>query len=161
MAAIISMSAPANLKATFVGKAVPQAASARVAFSRGMVCVNTMKRSSASIPDVAQFQRNAKDTGSTEVQIALLTSRVVNLTSHLQTHKKDYATQRGLLQALGKRKALLNYLYKNDSAKYTEVVTTLNIRDRRGREHVPDNVPKPSSAPRLRTPRRPPDTRAG
>uniref|UniRef100_A0A7S0QTC9 30S ribosomal protein S15 n=1 Tax=Pyramimonas obovata TaxID=1411642 RepID=A0A7S0QTC9_9CHLO len=131
MAAIMSLSASSNLKAAFVGKAVSQTAPTRAVFPRKMVIVNTSKKSSASIADVAQFQRKGADTGSTEVQIALLTSRVVNLTAHLKVHKKDYSTQRGLLQVLGQRKRLLDYLFKTNSTKYAEVVSTLGIRDKR------------------------------
>ena len=69
-----------------------------------------------------------KDTGSSEVQIALLTQRINELTEHLKVHKKDNHSRRGLLQMVGKRRNLLNYLAKNDLPKYREVVEKLNLR---------------------------------
>eukprot|EP00238_Polyblepharides_amylifera_P001015 CAMPEP_0196570776 /NCGR_PEP_ID=MMETSP1081-20130531/945_1 /TAXON_ID=36882 /ORGANISM="Pyramimonas amylifera, Strain CCMP720" /LENGTH=153 /DNA_ID=CAMNT_0041887417 /DNA_START=70 /DNA_END=531 /DNA_ORIENTATION=- len=90
--------------------------------------VATTKLSSASISDVAQFQRSDKDTGSPEVQIALCTSRIVSLTEHLKINRKDYSTQRGLLKVLGQRKRLLRYLQKSNKAAYDNIVEKLNIR---------------------------------
>ena len=72
--------------------------------------------------------RDEKDTGSSEVQIALLTERINELTEHLKVHKKDNHSRRGLLQMVGKRRNLLNYLSKNDLPKYREVVEKLNLR---------------------------------
>lgn len=68
------------------------------------------------------------DTGSPEVQIALLTERINHLTEHLQTHKKDHHSRRGLLKMVGKRRGLLNYLMKKDIERYREVIKTLNLR---------------------------------
>ena len=77
---------------------------------------------------IKNFGRDEKDTGSSEVQIALLTERINELTEHLKVHKKDNHSRRGLLQMVGKRRNLLNYLSKNDIAKYREVVEKLNLR---------------------------------
>lgn len=77
---------------------------------------------------IKNFGRDEKDTGSSEVQIALLTERINELTEHLKVHKKDNHSRRGLLQMVGKRRNLLNYLAKNDLPKYREVVEKLNLR---------------------------------
>ena len=77
---------------------------------------------------IKNFGRDKKDTGSSEVQIALLTERINELTEHLKVHKKDNHSRRGLLQMVGKRRNLLNYLSKNDLPKYREVVEKLNLR---------------------------------
>jgi small subunit ribosomal protein S15 len=68
------------------------------------------------------------DTGSPEVQIALLTERINHLTEHLQIHKKDHHSRRGLLKMVGKRRGLLNYLKKKDIERYREVISSLNLR---------------------------------
>lgn len=68
------------------------------------------------------------DTGSPEVQIALLTERIKNLTEHLKANKKDFHSRRGLQQMVGKRKNLLNYLSKKDIARYRAIVEKLSIR---------------------------------
>ena len=77
---------------------------------------------------IKNFGRDEKDTGSSDVQIALLTERINELTEHLKVHKKDNHSRRGLLQMVGKRRNLLNYLSKNDLPKYREVVEKLNLR---------------------------------
>jgi len=77
---------------------------------------------------IKNFGRDEKDTGSSEVQIALLTQRINELTEHLKVHKKDNHSRRGLLQMVGKRRNLLNYLAKNDLPKYREIVEKLNLR---------------------------------
>ena len=77
---------------------------------------------------IKTFGRDEKDTGSSEVQIALLTERINELTEHLKVHKKDNHSRRGLLQMVGKRRTLLNYLSKNDLPKYREIVEKLNLR---------------------------------
>ena len=77
---------------------------------------------------IKNFGRDEKDTGSSEVQIALLTERINELTEHLKVHKKDNHSRRGLLQMVVKRRNLLNYLSKNDLPKYREVVEKLNLR---------------------------------
>ena len=77
---------------------------------------------------IKKFGRDEKDTGWSEVQIALLTERINELTEHLKVHKKDNHSRRGLLQMVGKRRNLLNYLSKNDLPKYREIVEKLNLR---------------------------------
>lgn len=74
------------------------------------------------------YARADKDTGSVEVQVALLTERINELTEHLKVHKKDNHSRRGLLQMVGKRRNLLNYLAKKDLPKYREIVEKLNLR---------------------------------
>ena len=77
---------------------------------------------------IAKFARKEGDTGSTEVQIALLTARISALTEHLKNHPKDNHTRRGLLKLVGKRKGLLNYLEKTDLEKFRELKNELGIR---------------------------------
>lgn len=77
---------------------------------------------------INSFKRDENDTGSSEVQIALLTERINELTEHLKVHKKDNHSRRGLLQMVGKRRNLLNYLAKKDLEKYREIVEKLNLR---------------------------------
>ena len=73
-------------------------------------------------------QTHETDTGSTEVQIALLTERINTLSAHLKSHKKDYSSTRGLLQIIGRRKRLLGYLKRKDIKKYQELIQRLGIR---------------------------------
>nr|CAJ71279.1 strongly similar to 30S ribosomal protein S15 [Candidatus Kuenenia stuttgartiensis] len=68
------------------------------------------------------------DTGSSEVQIALLTGRINHLTGHLKVHKKDHASRRGLLQMVGNRSALLNYLSRTDRERYKKLINKLGLR---------------------------------
>jgi len=77
---------------------------------------------------IAQYKRGENDTGSTEVQVALLTQRIRDLTEHLKIHKKDHHTRRGLLQMVGQRRRLLNYLKKSDIERYRKVIADLQIR---------------------------------
>jgi len=77
---------------------------------------------------ITQFRIHESDTGSPEVQIALLTERINYLTGHLQTHKKDHHSRRGLLKMVGQRRALLNYLKKIDTARYLIILEKLNLR---------------------------------
>ena len=74
------------------------------------------------------YKRDEKDTGSPEVQIALLTERINELTEHLKVHKKDNHSRRGLLKMVGKRRNLLNYLAKKDEEAYKELVKKLGLR---------------------------------
>lgn len=71
---------------------------------------------------------NDKDTGSAEVQIAMLTKRITELTEHFRSHKKDHHSRRGLLKMVGQRRRLLNYLTKNDIEKYRDIISRLGIR---------------------------------
>ena len=77
---------------------------------------------------VKEFGKDVKNTGSTEVQIAILTDEINNLTEHLKENKHDYHSKRGLLMKVGKRRSLLNYLLKNDVKRYREVVSSLGLR---------------------------------
>ena len=77
---------------------------------------------------IATYRRDEKDTGSPEVQIALLTERINELTEHLKVHKKDNHSRRGLFKMIGKRRNLLNYLAKKDLPRYREIVKQLNLR---------------------------------
>ena len=74
------------------------------------------------------YKRDEKDTGSPEVQIALLTERINELTEHLKVHKKDNHSRRGLLKMVGKRRNLLNYLVKKDVNRYSAIVEKLGLR---------------------------------
>ncbi len=77
---------------------------------------------------INEFKREEKDTGSPEVQVALLTERIKELTEHLKVHPKDNHSRRGMLKMVGKRRNLLNYLAKKDLPKYREIVEKLNLR---------------------------------
>ena len=77
---------------------------------------------------IANYGRKAGDTGSPEVQIAILTERIAELTEHLKTNQKDHHSRRGLLKMVGKRRALLEYLKKNDVEGYRELIARLGIR---------------------------------
>ena len=77
---------------------------------------------------VSEFGAGEKNTGSTEVQIALLTKRIANLTEHLKEHKHDHHTRRGLVMMVGKRRRLLNYLEIKHLEKYRDLIKTLNLR---------------------------------
>lgn len=77
---------------------------------------------------IGRFRVHDTDTGSPEVQIALLTERINTLTEHLKEHKKDFNSQRGLLKMVGRRRGLLNYLRKNYPQRYQEIVSKLGLR---------------------------------
>jgi small subunit ribosomal protein S15 len=77
---------------------------------------------------VKKFGKDAKDTGSCEVQIAILTEEIKELTEHLKEHKHDFHSRRGLLKKVGKRRSLLNYLAKNDVNRYREIIKALELR---------------------------------
>ena len=77
---------------------------------------------------IAQFKKHDSDSGSPEVQIALLTARINHLTGHFKTHKKDYHSRRGLLKMVGQRKRLLNYLKKKDLDSYRALIKELGLR---------------------------------
>lgn len=74
------------------------------------------------------YKTHDGDTGSPEVQIAILTERIKNITEHLKTHKKDHTTRRGLLMLVGRRSTLLKYLTKKDPKRYKEIVGKLGLR---------------------------------
>lgn len=77
---------------------------------------------------IGQFKKSDNDTGSPEVQIAILTSRINGLTGHLRTHKKDFAGRRGLLMLVSRRRRLLDYLKTVDPQRYLETIRRLEIR---------------------------------
>ncbi|HUS48260.1 MAG TPA: 30S ribosomal protein S15 [Phycisphaerae bacterium] len=77
---------------------------------------------------IEDHRRHDTDTGSAEVQIALLTKRINHLSEHLQTHKKDHASRRGLLIMVGKRSSLLKYLSRTAADRYKQIIATLGLR---------------------------------
>jgi small subunit ribosomal protein S15 len=77
---------------------------------------------------IQKYGRNETDTGSPEVQVALLTERIKHLTEHLKEHKKDFHSRRGLLMMVGQRKGLLNYIKQRDIVKYRSLIGELGIR---------------------------------
>ena len=77
---------------------------------------------------IAKFGKSAADTGSPEVQIALLTQRITEITDHMRSHKKDFSTRRGLMAMVNQRKRLMKYLAAENNEKYLEVVKALGIR---------------------------------
>ena len=77
---------------------------------------------------VKKFGKDSNDTGSSEVQIAILTHRIRELTEHVKTHKKDHHTRRGLVMLVAKRKQMLKYLRRTNSASYLNVIKELSIR---------------------------------
>ena len=77
---------------------------------------------------IKEFAKNEKDCGSAEVQIAILTKEINDLTAHMQEHTHDYHSKRGLLIKVGRRKKLLNYLKENDVVSYREIIRKLNLR---------------------------------
>jgi small subunit ribosomal protein S15 len=77
---------------------------------------------------IGTYKKHEKDTGSPEVQIAILTERISNLTEHFQTHKKDHHSRRGLLKLVGQRRRLLDYLKRKDIERYRDIIGKLGIR---------------------------------
>ena len=77
---------------------------------------------------IKEYGKSDSDTGSTEVQVALLSNRIDHLTDHLKTHKKDHHTRRGLLMLVGKRKRLLQYLQNQDVQRYRDIIEKLGLR---------------------------------
>ncbi|HOF65000.1 MAG TPA: 30S ribosomal protein S15 [Bacilli bacterium] len=77
---------------------------------------------------VKEFGKNEKDTGSTEVQVALLTEQIRDLTAHMKVHKHDYHSQRGLLKMVGHRRSLLDYLSRTDRETYLALIEKLGLR---------------------------------
>jgi len=77
---------------------------------------------------IETYRAHESDTGSPEVQVALLTERIANLTEHFKTHHKDHASRRGLLKLVGQRRRLLNYLKKQDINRYRELIGRLGLR---------------------------------
>lgn len=77
---------------------------------------------------IGNYQAHEKDTGSTEVQVALLTGRIKQLTTHMMANRHDYHTQRGLLKLVGQRRRLLNYLSREDVSRYNKLIKGLGLR---------------------------------
>ena len=77
---------------------------------------------------LAKYQTHEKDTGSTEVQVVVLTKKIAELTNHLKTHKQDYDSRVGLLKMVGKRRRLLNYFKKTNEAEYPNLIADLKLR---------------------------------
>ena len=77
---------------------------------------------------IESFKVHSRDTGSSEVQVAILTERINSLAEHFKLHKKDFHSRRGLLMLVGRRRRLLNYLKDKDIKKYEEVIEKLNLR---------------------------------
>lgn len=77
---------------------------------------------------ISDFKQHDSDTGSPEVQIAVLSERIKNLTEHFKTHKKDHHSRRGLLKLVNKRRRLLDYLRSNEVNRYREIITRLGLR---------------------------------
>lgn len=77
---------------------------------------------------IKEFARREGDTGSSEVQVAILTERIRNLTEHMNNHKKDYHTRRGLLMLVSNRRKLLSYLKSTDESRYLELIKKLGLR---------------------------------
>jgi small subunit ribosomal protein S15 len=83
---------------------------------------------SSETMDLKEFQLHDKDTGSADVQIALLTRRIAQLTEHLKTNAKDHSSRRGLLKMVAQRRSLLDYLSKSQSDRYKSLIEKLNLR---------------------------------
>ncbi len=77
---------------------------------------------------IDQYKRSANDVGSVEVQVALLTARILELTEHMKIHKKDFSSRRGLVALVSQRRSLLNYLIKIDYSRYTTLIGRLGLR---------------------------------
>ena len=85
-----------------------------------------LKEDKAAI--IKEFAKSKNDTGSVEVQVAILTEEINNLTEHLKEHQKDFHSRRGLLKKVGRRRSLLNYLAKKDITRYREIIQKLGLR---------------------------------
>lgn len=88
--------------------------------------------SQAKQPILAEHRTHERDTGSAEVQVSLLTRRINDLTEHLKEHRKDHHSRRGLTMMVGRRARLLRYIYRQDVARYRELVQKLGIREKIG-----------------------------
>ena len=99
----------------------------RVPYSREIKHI-TMSTTVVKPEIIAQYKTHEKDTGSSEVQIALLTARINHLTEHLRTHRKDFHSRRGLLQMASRRRKLLDYLKSKDADRYVALIQKLGLR---------------------------------
>jgi small subunit ribosomal protein S15 len=100
--------------------------------TRGRNLITMTNRSPANLPaksgTIEQHRLHDSDTGSPEVQIALLTDRITHLTEHLKVHKKDHHSRRGLLMLVGRRRRLLDYVRQNDVERYRAIIAKLGLR---------------------------------
>jgi small subunit ribosomal protein S15 len=90
--------------------------------------MSPVAESSKRKPTIQKFQQHATDTGSPQVQVALLTERINQLVSHFQTHKKDFGSRQGLLKMVSRRRRLLEYLKRSDEASYRSILDALKLR---------------------------------
>jgi len=93
-----------------------------------LVLRNNEEDMEAKANTINEFKLHTKDTGSADVQIALLTQRISHLTEHLQTNKKDHSSRRGLLIMVGQRRRLLDYLHNTDTSRYQAITKKLKLR---------------------------------
>eukprot|EP00775_Hariotina_reticulata_P005249 gene5249-5484_t len=100
----------------------------RVERAQLQVCASFKNKENIDLSKVASFAQHGKDVGSVEVQIARLTARVEQISSHLRANRKDHSSKRGLEAVLSQRKSLMKYLYKADRASYDRLVVELGIR---------------------------------
>jgi small subunit ribosomal protein S15 len=84
--------------------------------------------SQKTVEIIGEFKKHESDTGSPEVQVALLTERIANLTEHFKTHHKDHTSRRGLLKLVGQRRRMLGYLKRVDMGRYRELINRLGLR---------------------------------
>ena len=129
------MTGPASRRAGTVTPAKPGATPSAARAARDPKGSSTvMQANYITMPTVvkpeiiAEYKIHEKDTGSSEVQIALLTARINHLTEHLRTHRKDFHSRRGLLQLASRRRKLLDYLKQHNLPKYNELLQKLNLR---------------------------------
>jgi small subunit ribosomal protein S15 len=118
---------PADAAVSAVAKA-GGTGSAKIPYSRDIRQPNHHMSLIAKPEIIAEYKIHEKDTGSSEVQIALLTARINHLTEHLRTHRKDFHSRRGLLQMASRRRKLLDYVKRHDLAKYQDLLKKLNLR---------------------------------
>ncbi len=110
-----------------LGVTLPRAVNLQINSGKaGRKCDEMLKEEKTAI--IEQYAMHEGDTGSPEVQIAVLTKRIADLTEHLREHKKDHHSRRGLLKMVGKRRSLLNYLMKTDIERYRAIIEKLGLR---------------------------------
>lgn len=97
---------------------------------RGLLTYKTNKTMSEATKtiDINEFRKHEGDTGSADVQIARLTGRILHLTEHMQTNRKDFSSRRGLLKLVSTRRKLLDYVKREDEGRYKEIITKLGLR---------------------------------
>ena len=115
----------ATTESDFLGKVFPSLAWGS---EKGGLHTRHIMTKEEKLATIEQFKRSDNDCGSVEVQVALLTGRIKELTEHLKIHKKDFSTRRGLIAMVNQRRSLLKYLSKNDFARYTALVAKLGLR---------------------------------